>query len=86
MKSYFFRVEIDHDPELDVWSARIPVLPGCALDEESPEAALEAIQDAAEMFVELMLGRGEEIPIESIPSGTSQAVVAVNAGLESLVT
>jgi predicted RNase H-like HicB family nuclease len=86
MKSYVFRVELEYDEELDVWSAQIPALPGCALDEESPEAALDAIQEAAEVFVELMLERGQDIPIESVASGTSQAVVAVNAGVQSLVS
>ena len=85
MKSYVFRVELEHDNELDVWSARVPALPGCALDEETPETALEAIQEAAEVFVELMLQRGEDIPIESVTSGGDQAVVAVNVGARSPV-
>jgi predicted RNase H-like HicB family nuclease len=85
MKSYVFRVELEHDPELDVWSARIPALPGCALDDESPEAALEALQEAAEVFVELMLERGEGVPIESVTSGTGEVILAVNVGVRSLV-
>jgi predicted RNase H-like HicB family nuclease len=55
------------------------------LDDESPEAALEALQEAAEVFVELMLERGEGVPIESVTSGTGEVILAVNVGVRSLV-
>ena len=86
MKSYVFRVELERDEDLGVWSAIIPLLPGCAVDEDTAEAALEALQEAAEMFVEFMLERGDSIPIEPISSGTDEPIVAVNVGVGRLVS
>ena len=79
MKSYLFRVELEKDDELDVWSAVIPALPGCAVDEESPEAALEAIQEMARMYVEVLLEDGSPIPLDTVESGTEGVAVAVVA-------
>ena len=44
------------------WSAWIADLPGCTAWGSSREEALEALQDAAELFVEDMLEAGQKIP------------------------
>ena len=56
MKSYVFKVELEQDPGSGLWSAVIPALPGCAVDAGSAEQALEAIREAANAYVEVLVG------------------------------
>ena len=44
------------------WSAWVEGLPGCTAWGHSREEALEALQDAADLFVADMIEAGEEIP------------------------
>jgi predicted RNase H-like HicB family nuclease len=81
-----FRVELEKDDEVDAWSAVIPALSGCAVDEETPGAALEALQEAAEIFVEFLLERGEGVPIDPVTSVADYPVIAVNVGVHSLAS
>lgn len=61
MTSYVFQVELA--PEEDSrWSAWIEALPGCAVWGYTKEAALTAIQDAAEAYAEDMIEAGEALP------------------------
>ena len=67
MKSYVFQVELAHEDD-GRW---IDVLPGCAAWGHTKEEALQAIQDAAEAYIEDMIEAGEALP--------SQGVVIVEA-------
>jgi predicted RNase H-like HicB family nuclease len=77
MKSYIFRVELEQED--GVWSAVVPALPGCAIDAGSPDEALEAIQEAAQAYVEVLIEDGRPIPLEAVDSGAEGAAVAVVA-------
>jgi len=70
MKSYVFQVELAHEDD-GRWSTWIDVLPGCAAWGYTKEEALQAIQDAAEAYIEDMIETGETLP--------SQGVVIVEA-------
>ena len=63
VKSYVFRVELQEEED-GRWSAWIEALPGCAVWGYTREEALEAIQDAAEAYVEDMMEAGDEIPTD----------------------
>lgn len=75
MKSYVFHVELAQEDD-GRWSAWIDALPGCTAWGHTKEEALEAIQDAAEAYVEDMMEAGEPLP----PKG----VVAVDAPVVSV--
>lgn len=53
MKTYFFEIELEYDPEDGVWEAEIPVLPGCAVWGYSREEALEALREGAKAYLEV---------------------------------
>ncbi len=61
MKSYVFQVELAHEDD-GRWSTWIDVLPGCAAWGYTKEEALQAIQDAAEAYIEDMIEAGETLP------------------------
>ena len=76
MKSYVFRVELEEED--GVWSAVVPALPGCAVDGGSIEESLEAIREAAQAYVEILLEDGKPIPADDISaSAIDGAAVAV---------
>jgi predicted RNase H-like HicB family nuclease len=77
MKSYVFKVELEEED--GVWSAVVPAMPGCAVDADSPEEALEAIRELAQIFVESLLEDGRPIPLDEVKSGIDGAAVAVVA-------
>jgi len=61
MKTYVFRVQLEEEED-GRWSVWIDALPGCAAWGYTKEEALEAIQDAAEAYVEDLLETGEKVP------------------------
>ncbi len=65
MKSYVFRVELAEEDD-GRWSAWIEVLPGCAAWGYTKDEALEAIQDAADAYVEDMIEAGDKLPKEDV--------------------
>ena len=79
MKSYVYRVELVQDEESGLWSAVVPALPGCAADADSEAEALEAIQDMARMYVEVLIEDGRPVPLDEVESGSDGAAVAVVA-------
>jgi len=84
MKSYVFRVELEEED--GVWSAVIPVLPGCAADADSPEEAIEAVREAAQFYVESLLEDGRLVPADDVRASEIEgAAVAVVAGWPSRV-
>jgi predicted RNase H-like HicB family nuclease len=76
MKSYIFdaRVQKEEDGR---WSCWIDALPGCAAWGYSREEALEALKDAAELYIQDMIEEGEELPREGVQIIESP-VIAVN--------
>lgn len=78
MKSYIFRVELERDED-GRWSAVVPALRGCAVWGRTSEEALEAIQDAAQAYVEILIEDGRPIPLDAVDSGAEGAAVAVVA-------
>ena len=63
MKTYIFRVEIEQEED-GRWSADIPTLPGCAAWGYSKEEALEAVQDTAKAYLEVLFEDGRPLPAE----------------------
>ena len=66
MKTYRFQAELEQDEEDGRWSARVKSLPGCGVWGYTSEEALRALQDAAKMFIEVMLEAGDELPNEGV--------------------
>lgn len=61
MKTYIFSVGVEQEED-GRWSAWVDALPGCAVWGYSREEALEAIKDAAQAYIEVLLERGQSIP------------------------
>ena len=61
MKTYVFNVEMEQDED-GRWGAGIPALPGCATWGYTAEEALEALQEAAQAYLEDMVGGGRFQP------------------------
>ena len=64
MKTYVFKVEVEQDED-GRWGADIPVLPGCAAWGYTREEALEALQDTAQAFLEVMMEYNDPLPPEA---------------------
>jgi antitoxin HicB len=65
MKSYVFQAGIEQDED-GRWSAWISALPGCTAWGYTKEEALQALKDAAEIYIEDMVEEGEELPTEGV--------------------
>lgn len=65
MKTYVLQVGLEHqdDGRLSVW---IDAPPGYAAWGYTRDEALQAIKDAADIYVEEMIEAGEEIPKEGV--------------------
>jgi antitoxin HicB len=58
MKSYVFKVELEQDQD-GGWSAVIPALPGCASDGETAQEALDNVEEAARLYVDVLVEDGK---------------------------
>ena len=65
MKTYIFNVEIEQDED-GRWGAAIPALPGCATWGYTEGEALEALQEAAQAYLEDMVEAGDFSPDEGL--------------------
>ena len=77
-----FRVVIKDDEFHDgtpAFTAHCPALPGCHTWGYTYEHALEMIQEAVELFIEVMQEDGERIPEDDFVEGEEGVVVAVRA-------
>jgi predicted RNase H-like HicB family nuclease len=63
VKTYVFRVEVEQDED-GRWGAEIPVLPGCAAWGYTREEALEALQEGAQAYLEVMIEHNDPLPKE----------------------
>ncbi len=61
MKTYVLEAKLEQDED-GRWSAWIDALPGCAAWGYTQAEALEALKDAAEIYIQDMAESGEEIP------------------------
>jgi len=64
MKTYVFRVQLEEEED-GRWSVWIDALPGCAAWGYTREEALEAIQDAAQAYLEVLFEDGRPLPKEA---------------------
>ncbi len=64
MKTYIFKVDIEQEED-GRWSADIPSLPGCAAWGYTREEALEAIQDGAQAYLEVIIEHDDPLPPET---------------------
>jgi predicted RNase H-like HicB family nuclease len=62
MKTYIFQAEIEQDDD-GRWSAWIEALLGRAVRGYTKEEALEALQDAAQAYIEVLTEKGRSIPV-----------------------
>ena len=61
MRTYIIKAELEQDED-GRWSSWVEALPGCAAWGYTQEEALNALKDAAEMYIEDMIETGDEIP------------------------
>lgn len=65
------RVTLSSPPENDgIWTVECPSLRGCISQGDTPEAALENIREAMELWLEVALEMGDYIPPTDVPAGT----------------
>jgi predicted RNase H-like HicB family nuclease len=76
VKTYLFRVELE-DEDDGRWSAWIETFPGCATWDHSQEEALEALKDAAQAYIEVLLKKGQPTPAANAVQTIEAPVVAV---------
>jgi antitoxin HicB len=57
----------------------VPSLPGCLTFGHSVEEALDMAKEAIEGFIECMIARGEEVPIETDEAMICTVAVEANA-------
>ena len=63
MKTYVFRVEVEDEDGR--WVAEVPSLPGCATEGDTKEEALQALQEVAQAYIEVMNEHGDPLPEEA---------------------
>jgi predicted RNase H-like HicB family nuclease len=76
VQSYVFRAALQQEPD-GRWSAWIEALPGCSAWGHTKQEALEALEDAAELYIADMIEEGEELPREGVQVAETP-MVAVN--------
>jgi predicted RNase H-like HicB family nuclease len=76
VKSYVFHAELEQEED-GRWSAWIDALPGCATWGYSREEALEALKEAAQAYLEVMVEKGQQIPETETVQTVDAPLVAV---------
>jgi antitoxin HicB len=76
MTSYVFHAELEHEED-GRWSAWIDALPGCATWGSSREEALEALKEAAQAYLEVLVEKGQQIPLAATVQTIDAPVVAI---------
>jgi len=76
VKTYILEANVQEEQD-GRWSAWIGALPGCTAWGYSREEALEALKDAAELYLQDMVEEGEALPSKGVQVVESP-VVAVN--------
>ena len=81
MTTYVFKATVQEEED-GRWSALVDDLPGCTTWACSQEGALDALQDATELYMECMLEHGDPIPDLTIPV---EADVTVTVSIDPVV-
>ena len=76
MKTYMFEAELEQDED-GRWSAWIAQLPGCATWGYTKQEAFTALKEAAQAYIEVLLEKGQGIPLEAGVKTAEVPVVAV---------
>ena len=76
MQSYVYRAELEQEED-GRWSAWIDALPGCATWGYTKEEALEALKEAAQAYLEVLVEKGQRVPVTDIVQTVEAPVVAV---------
>lgn len=60
-----YRIEVHLSKQEDgLWRAEVPALPGCFVDAETADVAIQGIQECAAMALDLYLEAGSPLPEE----------------------
>lgn len=76
MKSYVFHAALEQEED-GRWSAWIDALPGCATWGYSQEEALEALKEAAQAYLEVLVEKGQRVPVTETVEIVDAPIVAV---------
>lgn len=76
MKTYIFQVEVEQEDD-GRWSAWIETLPGCAVWGYTKEEAVASMKDAAQAYIEVLLEKGQTIPLTTSVETLDTLAVAV---------
>lgn len=76
IKTYIFQIDVEQEDD-GRWSAWIEALPGCAVWGYTKEEAIAAIKDAAQAYIEILLEKGQSIPVSPSVETRDTPVVAV---------
>jgi len=76
VQSYVLYATVEQEQD-GRWSAWITKLPGCTAWGYTTKEALEALKDAAELYIADMIEEGEKLPAEGVQEVESP-VIAVN--------
>ena len=76
VKSYVFQAALEQEED-GRWSAWIEALPGCATWGHSREEALEALKEAAQAYLEVLVEKGRQIPETDTVQTANALLVAV---------
>jgi len=74
--TYLFQAEVEQEED-GRWSAWIEALPGCATWGYTKEEALEALREAAQAYLEVMVEKGQPVPVERAVQTVYATVVPV---------
>ncbi len=77
MRSFIFQAQLEQDSD-GRWSAWIDSLSGCATWGYTKGEALEALRDVAQSYVEVLLEKGESVPVGGGVEAVNVPVVSVN--------
>ena len=64
MKTYIFKVEVGQEDD-GRWSTEILTLPGCAAWGATKEEAIEALQEGAQAYLDVLFEDGRSLPKEA---------------------
>jgi predicted RNase H-like HicB family nuclease len=75
-RTYFFEAKVEQEED-GRWSAWIEALPGCATWGYTEAEAVEALREAAQAYVEVMVEHGQPVPVERAVQTVHARVVPV---------
>ncbi len=73
MKTHIFTVDIEKGED-GYFVVSVPALPGCFSQGDTYEEAVLMAEDAIRGYLQLMVERGEQIPVEPEPSHVALAI------------